>query len=166
MTRPDAESFTNERPFSGSFPRRKAPWLGSRSNGSKTVPLDRSEQKENKANQEMYLAPSFQMVGSRRCFTVIPEKAVEQKGFIAMSSVLPVVTLFFFVVIAMGACALVGSLLFDLLPVLRDGDDRVRQPLVFPEVATRPAVRTPATVHRLPLVDRATIRVAPLPVAA
>jgi len=66
-----------------------------------------------------------------------------------LSSLMSVVSLFFFVAIAMGGCALVGSLLFDLLPVLRDGDDRLRKPLIFPQVAERPAVRQPATIHRI-----------------
>ncbi|RVQ65709.1 hypothetical protein EKN06_12295 [Croceicoccus ponticola] len=66
-----------------------------------------------------------------------------------LSSLMSFVVLFFFVGVAMVACALLGSLLFDLLPVLRDGDRRVRHPLVFPEIADRPTVRQPATVHRI-----------------
>ncbi len=66
-----------------------------------------------------------------------------------LSSLMSVAALFFFVAIAMVACALLGSLLFDLMPVLRNGDERLRRPLVFPEVAGREGVRTPATVHRI-----------------
>lgn len=54
-----------------------------------------------------------------------------------LATLLSVSTLFFFVTIAMAACALVGSLLFDLMPVLDNGDERTRQPLVFPAVAER-----------------------------
>lgn len=68
-----------------------------------------------------------------------------------LSSLMSVAALFFFVAIAMLACALLGSLLFDLMPVLRNGDERLRRPLVFPQVAVRDGVRAPATadVHRL-----------------
>jgi len=64
-----------------------------------------------------------------------------------LSSLMSVAVLFFFVAIAMIACALLGSLLFDLMPVLRNGDERLRRPLVFPEIPGREGVRTPATVH-------------------
>jgi len=52
-----------------------------------------------------------------------------------------VFAILFFAVVVIGAAALLGSLLFDLIPVLRDGDNRLRQPLVFPEVAQRPVYR-------------------------
>jgi len=66
-----------------------------------------------------------------------------------LSELLTVAALFFFVVVAIGACTLVGSLLYDLLPVLRDGNRQVRHPLVFPEMADKPAVREPARVYRI-----------------
>ena len=81
-----------------------------------------------------------------------------------LSVMISLLSLFFFVAVAMGACALVGSLLFDLVPVLRNGDERLRQPLVFPEVQQRPSVRAPATVYRLAPTGR--IAVTPLRAAA
>lgn len=81
-----------------------------------------------------------------------------------LSSLMSLLSLFFFVAVSMGACALVGSLLFDLLPVLRDGDDRLRRPLIFPEVGERPSVRAPATVYRLSPAGR--VAVTPLRAAA
>ncbi len=83
-----------------------------------------------------------------------------------LSSLISVATLFFFVAAAMVACGLVGSLLFDLLPVLRDGDDRLRHNLVFPQVAERPAVRQPARVYRITPPARPAMREAPLRAAA
>lgn len=80
-------------------------------------------------------------------------------------SLMSVATLFFFVAIAMIACALVGSLLFDLVPVLRNGDERLRQRLVFPQIADRPDVRRPAHVVRLTPASRP-VPLAPLRAAA
>lgn len=84
-----------------------------------------------------------------------------------MSGIISGLVAFFFVAAAMGGCVLVGSLLFDLIPVLRDGDDRLRQPLVFPEVAEKPAVRAPANVYRLAPTGRVSLpATAPLRAAA
>ncbi|GGD39024.1 hypothetical protein [Croceicoccus pelagius] len=84
-----------------------------------------------------------------------------------MSDIISGLVAFFFVAAAMGGCVLVGSLLFDLLPVLRDGDDRLRQPLVFPEVSEKPVVRAPANVYRIAPAGRVALPVtAPLRAAA
>lgn len=83
-----------------------------------------------------------------------------------LSSLLSGLVLFFFVAVAMAACALVGNLLFDLVPVLRNGDDRVRQPLIFPEVSEVPAVRAPANVYRIAPISGARLPARPLRAAA
>lgn len=81
-------------------------------------------------------------------------------------SLMSLLAVFFFVTIAMGACVVVGSLLFDLVPVLRHGDDRLRQPLVFPQVSDRPSVRMPANVRRLAAWERVPFCPMPLRAAA
>ena len=83
-----------------------------------------------------------------------------------MSSLLSGLTLLFFSLMALGACALVGNLLFDLIPVLRDGDERVRKQLRFPEIGAAPATREPAAVYRIAPVGGARIALSPLRVAA
>lgn len=83
-----------------------------------------------------------------------------------MSDLVTLALSFFFVAVAIGACALVGSMLFDLLPVLRSGDDRTRVPLVFPEVARRPAVREPARVYRITPQSHRVLQPIPLRAAA
>lgn len=98
---------------------------------------------------------------------ILAEGAMEQKGFIAMlSSLMSVAVLFFFVAIAMIACTLVGSLLFDLMPVLRNGDDRVRRPLVFPDVAARADTSGSADVYRISTSARRAACSPPLRAAA
>lgn len=66
-----------------------------------------------------------------------------------LATLLSIVTLSFFVAIAMVACALVGSLLFDLMPVLDNGDERTRRALEFPAPPRQPAVRGAANVVAL-----------------
>lgn len=66
-----------------------------------------------------------------------------------LATLLSIVTLSFFVAIAMVACALVGSLLFDLMPVLDNGDERTRRALEFPALPRQPAVRAAANVVAL-----------------
>lgn len=66
-----------------------------------------------------------------------------------IATLLSIVMLVFFVAIAMAACTLVGSLLFDLMAVLDNGDERARRTLVFPDVPRRPQARAAANVVAL-----------------